>query len=510
MPPSSLRSEHVGNVEMKMLRCLSAVTFASRGWLILTLGWFTSAAPVASAAVTIPEFSLADCLQQALENNRRRPASQFAVAVAEAQHRQALSAYWPQVGLKAAVERKDEDPNYIFPSRAIDLPMGGTIPMTIPGVGTIPLNSIQIPAQEVTLADRDSAYASVNASWLIYDGGLRSGYRQQSQAGINAAKAEARRTDLDIVDTIHRYYFGAVLARQLHQLGRDTLARMETTLSLTESMFREGSGEKVKKTDFLENKVMVESLRAIVAMLEKHEAMAQAALANTMGLSWRESIRPADTNIHFTPYAANLDATVSTAYRFNPDWARFEAGLSATEGAVKTARSGHAPKVALIGDLHQWWNDSTTGTATRENKQGWTVGVGMQIPLFDGFLTRNKVREARARADKLNQEKFLLQEGIGLQIKNVLLSLEAARKSCVATEAAMQSATENRDLNTRAYQNELVETEKVIRAQLMEALMTAQHFKNRYDHVALQSQLNFLVGTEVLKQMNVAPAIQAP
>jgi hypothetical protein len=35
----------------------------------------------------------------------------------------------------------------------------------------------------------------------------------------------------------------------------------------------------------------------------------------------------------------------------------------------------------------------------------------------------------------------------------------------------------------------------------MEALMQAQHFKARYDHVALESQLNLLVGTEVLKQL---------
>jgi outer membrane protein len=31
--------------------------------------------------------------------------------------------------------------------------------------------------------------------------------------------------------------------------------------------------------------------------------------------------------------------------------------------------------------------------------------------------------------------------------------------------------------------------------------MTAQHYKTLYDHVALQSQLDLVVGTEVLKQM---------
>jgi hypothetical protein len=48
-----------------------------------------------------------------------------------------------------------------------------------------------------------------------------------------------------------------------------------------------------------------------------------------------------------------------------------------------------------------------------------------------------------------------------------------------------------------------VETEKVIRAQLMEALMSAQHYKVRYDHLALQSQLALIVGTEVLEKLHL-------
>jgi hypothetical protein len=32
--------------------------------------------------------------------------------------------------------------------------------------------------------------------------------------------------------------------------------------------------------------------------------------------------------------------------------------------------------------------------------------------------------------------------------------------------------------------------------------MSAQHYKTRYDHMALQSQMNLVVGTEVLKQID--------
>ena len=472
----------------------------------------------AAVPPAVRELTVDQCLSEAVRNNHRRPASQFAVAMAEAQHRQALAGYWPQISGKAGYQHMDESPDFLFPAssfsvpaQTLTLPNGGTIPVTFPTPGggsvTVPVNAIpvpaqniNVPAQDIKLMDPDTFAASLNLTWLLYDGGMRKGYRESSQGLVDMMKQDARRTDLEIADSVKRLYYGSVLATQLHQVGQDTLARMEATLNLTETMYKEGSG-KVKKTDFLDNKVMVETLRAMVALLEKNEVMAQAALANIMGLSWNTAIKPADKELPYAPYAENLETLVGTAYQFSPDWAKVEAGIRAAEGAVRTEQSGYYPKVAVTGELHKWWNDYDAGVATDRNKEGWSVGMGIEIPIFSGFLTKNRVAEARARTGKIKEEQFLLKEGIGLQIKDVFLGLNAAQKAHQATLDAMTAASENRDLNTRAYQNELVETEKVIRAQLMEALMSAQHYKTRYDHLALQSQMTLLVGTEVLKHL---------
>jgi len=57
--------------------------------------------------------------------------------------------------------------------------------------------------------------------------------REQTQGLVDMMKQESRRTDLEISDSVTRMYYGAVLAAQLHQVGSDTLARMEATLDLT-------------------------------------------------------------------------------------------------------------------------------------------------------------------------------------------------------------------------------------------------------------------------------------
>jgi outer membrane protein TolC len=480
------------------------------------------------AETGIKVMSLEQCLDLALKNNHRLPASQFAIAMAEAQHRQALAGYWPQVSLQGGYQRLGKPLDFIFPASVMQIPAQslslppGTATVTIPagafGPGfppsavqlpvsypgqtvNTPAQSLAIPEQNVKVIDNDIVSGSIDLKWLLYDGGMRKGLREESGGQLEMMRQEARRTDLEIIDCVKRYYWGAVLAGQLRQLGEDTLSRMEVTLRLTETLYQGGS-ERVTKADYLDNQVMVESLRALVASLEKNDRMAQAALANTMGLPWNVSVKPSAEEIPFQPYTGNLDELVSTAYQFSPDWEKLEAGLQAAEGAVTTAKSEYYPKLALTGDLHRWWNDGyKAGMAAPQNQAGWTAGVGIEVPLFNGFLTRNKVSEARARVRQLKENQILLREGLGLQIKDLVLGLDAALKADQATSRAMQSAQDNRDLNTRAYENGLVETDKVIRAQLVEALMTAQHYAARYQYTALLSQLDLVVGTEVQQKL---------
>ncbi len=454
--------------------------------LFLALSLCPAYGKESTAITTLRKAGLDECLKEALENNRRSPASRFAVQMAEARQRQAIAGYWPQIVMSAGYSIRDDEIDFLYPARSLRLPalMGG--------------RSIDIAEQTVTVLERDIYEGSVKATWLLYDGGSRAGYNEQGKNHVAMMKEEARRTELEIIDDVKRLYWGSVLAQRLHQAGVDSLSRMEVTLKLTESLYKEGSG-RVKKTDWLSNRVMVETLRSMVALLEKNKLAAQAALANTMGLPWSCSIVPVDNEMPFSPFNLELDQLVGRAYRFNPDWAKVEAGLRASEGVLKTARSGYFPKLALTGKIFKWWTGADEGLATEKNSDGWSVGIGVNVPLFSGMLTKNKIVEAKARIAKIKEEQLLLKDGIGLQVREIFLSIAAAEKSARAAKAAYDAAMENRELNTRAYQNQLVETSDVINAQLMEALMSAQYFKARYSHLALLSKLDLVVGTTVLK-----------
>ncbi len=80
---------------------------------ILTAGQPEGSDPVNSDSPPTAEaskpLSLEECLDIAMKKSHRRPASQFAVAMAEAQHRQALAGYWPQVNFQGGYQRLRAD-----------------------------------------------------------------------------------------------------------------------------------------------------------------------------------------------------------------------------------------------------------------------------------------------------------------------------------------------------------------------------------------------------------------
>jgi len=463
-------------------------------------------APQTPAAVSpgnsVGTLTLQQCIEVGLEKNRFRIASRYSIEIAEAQHRQALSAYWPQVGVKANYSVMDQDPNFIFPAQNISLQgayLNLNVPTGLPAPNDVfvkQLTALPVPEQNIKLMDRHNFVASLNASMPLYTGGQVSALVRQAEQGMKAAREEARRTDLQVVYDTTRYYYGAVLARELVQIGKDALTRMEVTLELTENLYTKGSG-KVKKTDYLRNKTVVEWLRTAVTSLEANEQLARAALTNSIGLEWENPVEPAPQELPFFPAKIELKDLVSGAYSFNPDWARLEAGLEAAAAKIDEAQSGHFPKIGLFGNLTRIVNSYDKGIMTPDNKNSWMVGVGMEFPLFNGMRTTNEVREAKARLEKLKQQQFLLKDGIALQVKHIFIQLMSSQQQKVSSEAAAVSSEENRSLNERAYQEELVETKDVIEAQLIESLMKAQYRKALYDNLDARANMDFVVGKQI-------------
>ncbi len=426
--------------------------------------------------------TLNQCIELTLKNNSLRNVSGFAVRAAEARVKQAKSGGYPKLDASAGYLLMDQNPNFLFPGMRIEVP-----PINM-GTFSVAPAPFTVPDQNVTLADKQTISASLELLFPLYTGGKITSYIEQAEAGLEIAKNEARENDEQIILETKKIYYSLLLATKLESIAKEAVDRFTSTLKLTEATYKNGSG-KVTKSDYLKNKTVTEAIKSIWIQIAGEKNIAAAALAHAIGFDWRTKIKISETDFPPVRGTSDLETLINSAVNQNPLFSKVENGKKVFEAKIDLAKSGRLPSVAMFGSYRKLFNSYDYGMMTPENKNVWMVGVGVQLNLFDGFLTSGLIEEADANLEKLNAQKDILTKGISMKVQYLFNKLKSSTEKENASREAMNAAVEDRDLVEKAYFNDIMELKDLIQAQLTESIMKAQYEMVRYEWVVLDAEL---------------------
>jgi outer membrane protein TolC len=474
------------------------MNFAKNTLFITLLSWISCA--FGAEAIPAQKLSLQDCLRMAFEKHQSLQVSNANVAMAEALYQQAMSAYWPRIAAEVNGQRADQDRTFTVQGQ-FNLPseIGGALSSVAPpqqaqaiqqGLARpIPIN------MDVKLFDRDLLTTSINLTYPIFTGLKREAVVAQAEKGIKIAEEGRRKSTLEVVRDVKKYYYAAQFAIQMEKLADDTLERFKALEDLTERLYQHGS-MKVKKTDYLRTKTTTAITRTMLSEAKYARELAHEALGNAMGQEWSTNYSLVEAG-EVSPINEELKQLVDTAQNFNPDIQQLKLAVQISDDQITEARSGYYPMIGFQASAHSIQTDFRSGLSNAANRDGWTIGVGMQWNLFDGFETTGKVNHAKAQQRKLESQQILLDQGIALQVKQQFLSIRAANAQTKDSKDALGFASENRKLHVRAYQDELVETKDVIEAQIVETFAQGTYYRSLYALEMGLLSLEYLLGTNV-------------
>jgi outer membrane protein TolC len=77
-----------------------------------------------------------------------------------------------------------------------------------------------------------------------------------------------------------------------------------------------------------------------------------------------------------------------------------------------------------------------------DNSEGYSVGLVVTLPLFDGFMREHVLRTARAKLDRAVEQERIVQQRIARDVNNAALMLSAATKSVEASTKGLEQADE--------------------------------------------------------------------
>jgi outer membrane protein len=437
---------------------------------------------------SLPEFraDLPECIRLALKNSRAMRAQEHSVRAAETRLKQARSGRYPSLDLTAAYTVLDEDVNTILPVSTVR-----TSPIEL-GFLSLPSLDVGIPQQNVKMYDRQNTLVEFNLAWPLYTGGKVTALVEQAKAGIALARSESRANEDQIVYDTKKLYYSVILASNLEKITQTARDRLLATLKVSETLYQEGSG-KITKADYLKNKVFVETVQGLLDRISGEKENAATALAEAVGLDWPAKVAVADKEIPFQAKAEPVDSLLLQLNQKNPQIARVGYALDLYRAKIADAKSARFPTLALIGGYRRILSLYDYGMTTRENKNMWTVGIGMKMNLFDGFKTGGMIEENESILDQLMQQREMLKRGLELKMRVLCQRMQAATQREESMRSAEETAVENSRLVERAYFSEIMELKDLLQAQITEAAIKAQHQMVLFEHADLRAQLELLM-----------------
>ncbi|MDE5934623.1 MAG: TolC family protein [Muribaculaceae bacterium] len=207
---------------------------------------------------------------------------------------------------------------------------------------------------------------------------------------------------------------------------------------------------KIAEIDVVEAQSQLEQdkLQVVTSTNDYTNAVLDLAQLLKLGSIENFSVLPlADTELPIIPKAETI---YREAMMNNNSVLASRNSIKAAESYISVAKSGYMPTLSLMGGLNSSYytvsgfQNNSFRTQMRENFSKM-IGVSLQVPLFDGFSTRNAVRKAKVQRLQAQLQLDQTETELYRTIQSAYYKATGARQTyltALETEAANRAAFE--------------------------------------------------------------------
>jgi outer membrane protein len=350
------------------------------------------------------------CIDITLE---RLPALLAARASARAEEslvREAESSYYPQINWNSSFGRSQVGPR----------------------------TSLGIETPSVTF---NSYSTGLSLNQTIFDFGRTPAQVRAQKRTHLAFLSDVETAAQQAIFAVKQGYYGVLQAQRNQSVAEEAVRQYQAHLDQAQAQYEVGLAPKYDVT-----KASVDLGNARVSLIQARNAVkvAKVTLNNAMGISATLDYGVEDT-LTFEPTALTLEEALAHAYETRPELAAFEARRRAAEASLTLAKAGYLPTLAGSASFDYAGNSFPLS-------RGWSLGLSLNVPVFNGLLTPAQVAAARANLEVLKADEAGQKLAIALAVEQAYLDLKQAEDLVPVSELNVTAAQENLDIANGSYQ----------------------------------------------------------
>jgi outer membrane protein len=191
---------------------------------------------------------------------------------------------------------------------------------------------------------------------------------------------------------------------------------------------------------------------------------------------------------------ADVNTWVQQSEAVHPTIKQAQANLEVAKLEINKAEAGHKPTVDLTASFGAQRNPQGSTVSTLNSRgNSSAIGLALNLPLFAGFATQNRIRETLSLEEKARTDLEGAKRGVALSTRTAFFGVLSGQGQVRALEAAEASSQSALDANKLGYQVGVRINIDVLNAQ-------SQLFQTKRDLAV--ARYNVLLGGLRLRQAN--------
>lgn len=320
----------------------------------------------------------------------------------------------------------------------------------------------------------------------VFNGGREYIGRTQAALARDASVQDRERTRQETIYTVVKAYYGLLLAREYHKVALQSQETSQANVTLAEARFKAGA---VLQSDFLRARVQLAEVREMLTRSENGIKLAEANLAFSLGAPQGTEYE-LEGALEVQPTPIDVNAAVDEATGKRPDLISMDLNRQNAEKSVSQARTEYLPNLNLMGQM-DWNSDQFAGSSAKS----WAVMAVLQWNLFDGLVTRAKVKEALATSSRMRSLEEQTRSAIQLQVRRAFYDLSSSTDRIAATSSSVQEAEEGLRIVQKRYETGMTTFVDVLGAESSLIRARTNALQALYDNNISLAELKLAKGT---------------
>jgi len=391
----------------------------------------TTAVPIRSASEIL---SLEDCISLAKKNNLDIIQAKTSIERAETNIMDAYSAYYPDISISS---------NYSY------------------GDGQ---------------TGKGNYSTGIQARYQLFKGDTRAGIRI-ARVKVDAAEESYSIAENNVVYEVKKAFFQILQQQEQAALIENILGRRKQALVIIKLRYNVGreSFPAVKEAE-------ANLFRAEYDQMKAEEGLSLSKV--TLNLLLARPKKQAITIVHEEKdiELPPLEEIIEYAKSERPEIRLQLLNKMVIESQITQAKSSYLPSLSLSSSY------GMRGNEFLEQESNWSVGVGISMPIFDGFSTKAKVTDAKLALKEQDTKIQNTEQQIEEEIEQAWVNYKLARKNVEVVKKTLEAVQEMYQLTALQYEQGL--TSYFFLQQKEDALTNAE-----YNHGTALYNLQITIAT---------------